>query len=59
MNWNELGNRFSMLRDDDAVGAYTIEQGQALLPELGGRDTFHEKDYTIPEKTYLDRKSGQ
>ena len=46
-----------MLRDDDGFGADTIEQGQALLPELGGRDTLHEKHYTIPEKTYLDRKS--
>ena len=58
MNWNELGNRFSMLRDDDAVGADTIKQRQALLLELGGRYALHEKNYIVNQKDCLVRKSG-
>jgi len=58
MNGNELGNRFSVLCDDNAIGAYTIQQGQALLLELGGRYALHEKNYIVNQKDCLVRKSG-
>src|SRR6266545_2930910 len=38
---NQLGNRFSSLRNDDAIFAYPIEKRKALFFELRGRNLFH------------------
>jgi hypothetical protein len=38
---DELRHRPAVLRDDDAFGTDSVEQGQALGLELGGRDRLH------------------
>jgi hypothetical protein len=47
---DELGDRFAMLRDDDALWAHPVEQGKTLGLELGGRNCFHEIDSTTGQK---------
>ena len=41
MNGDELGNRFSVFRDNDTIGIYSIEQREALLLKFGSRYSFH------------------
>lgn len=40
-NRNELGDRLSAFRDDDALLAHAVEKREALFLELRRRDLFH------------------